>query len=180
MKPKRKTSLNWWPIVGFTSGIFVSPRIRRRRTRGAAVLEFALVVPILFLVLLGIIEYGWLAKNNLAVANATREGARAAAVGKTIANIQKRIIDEGAPTVPSECTTSSDSCAIKLESSADDGVTWDSFPADDITATPPVNGVQPGRLIRVTVRVRHRPLTPFPGLQDKYLETAVVMRREQL
>jgi Flp pilus assembly protein TadG len=57
---------------------------RRRRgradERGAAAVEFALVVPVLLLLLFGIISYGYMLSFRQAISQAAAEGARAAAV----------------------------------------------------------------------------------------------------
>ena len=44
--------------------------------RGAAVVEFAIVLPFLMLLLIGIIELGLLFYNQQVLTNASREGAR--------------------------------------------------------------------------------------------------------
>jgi Flp pilus assembly protein TadG len=49
-----------------------------RGERGANVVEFALVLPLLMLMLLGLIDYGYYFFVELAVTNAAREGARVA------------------------------------------------------------------------------------------------------
>jgi Flp pilus assembly protein TadG len=49
-------------------------------TRGSAAVEFALVLPILFVVLLGLVQVGVLAKDELLVQQAARIGARQAAI----------------------------------------------------------------------------------------------------
>lgn len=48
---------------------------------GAATVEFALIVPILILLVFGIIQFGIAFNNQLAITHAAREGARLAAVG---------------------------------------------------------------------------------------------------
>lgn len=48
--------------------------------RGSATVEFALVLPLLFVVTLGLIQVGLLARDQLLVEAAARAGARAAAV----------------------------------------------------------------------------------------------------
>lgn len=52
----------------------------QRRSRGQAMVEFALVAPLLFVVLLGIFEAGRFVLNLETLNNATREGARYAIV----------------------------------------------------------------------------------------------------
>jgi Flp pilus assembly protein TadG len=53
---------------------------RLRSERGAELLEFALVLPIMLLVLAGILDMGFLFKNYEVVTNAAREGARMASL----------------------------------------------------------------------------------------------------
>lgn len=52
----------------------------RRRERGAAAIEFAIVVPLLLLLIFGIIEYGFLFEFRQSISQAASEGARAAAI----------------------------------------------------------------------------------------------------
>lgn len=49
---------------------------RNRKRRGAAVVELAIVSPLLFAMLFGIIEFGWLFTVQHTMVNASREGAR--------------------------------------------------------------------------------------------------------
>lgn len=59
--------------------------MRRREIgdRGAAAVEFALVVPVLLLLLFGMIDYGLYFSNRLAVQQGAHDGAREAAIGQT-------------------------------------------------------------------------------------------------
>jgi Flp pilus assembly protein TadG len=57
--------------------------MRARRRRGVVAVEFALVLPLLLLLLLGMFDYGWYFLCELNVTNAAREGARA---GTTVPN----------------------------------------------------------------------------------------------
>ena len=52
----------------------------RLRDRGAAAVEFALVLPLLLTLLFGIIEFGWAYAQMLDVRHGAREGARLVAV----------------------------------------------------------------------------------------------------
>ncbi len=58
-----------------------SPRPRRGvGDEGAVLVEFALICPLLFLLIFGVIEFGWAFGQNLDVRHGAREGARLAAV----------------------------------------------------------------------------------------------------
>ena len=49
---------------------------KKDRRRGGAVVEFAVVLPLLITLLLGVIEYGWLFMVRQTLQNAAREGCR--------------------------------------------------------------------------------------------------------
>jgi hypothetical protein len=52
--------------------------------RGASAVEFALIMPIFFLLLFGIVDFGWYFFNQHTIQYATREGTRLALVGATL------------------------------------------------------------------------------------------------
>ncbi len=54
------------------------------REGGQALVEFALVLPILMMVVLGIIQFGILFNNYMTLTDAVRAGARQAAVSRTL------------------------------------------------------------------------------------------------
>jgi Flp pilus assembly protein TadG len=54
--------------------------MRIQNEKGTAVVEFAIVAPLLFVILLGIIEFGILLYDKAMITNASREGARAGIV----------------------------------------------------------------------------------------------------
>lgn len=58
----------------------IALRKLRRTDKGAAAVEFALVAPLLLLLLFGIISYGYMLSFRQAISQAAAEGARAAAV----------------------------------------------------------------------------------------------------
>jgi hypothetical protein len=57
------------------------PRRIARDEKGQSLLEMALMLPILLLLLLGIIQFGFVFSGQIALAGAAREGARLAATG---------------------------------------------------------------------------------------------------
>lgn len=79
--------------------------IRRylQNNRGQALVEMAMVLPVLLLILAGTIEFGRVLNQYLVVTAAAREGARAAAVGdanaEIIAEQAASSIDKGQLTV---------------------------------------------------------------------------------
>ena len=62
---------------------FQSTTNRRRRRRGAALVEFAVVLPVFMMVVLGIVEFGRAMMCAQLVTNATREATRLAIVDGT-------------------------------------------------------------------------------------------------
>src|SRR3954469_9850579 len=55
-------------------------RLRRRTQRGAALVEAAIVLPVLVTITLGVIEIGFIFKDSLTISSAVRSGARIGAV----------------------------------------------------------------------------------------------------
>jgi TadE-like protein len=58
-------------------------RSRRQRSRGQALVEYAILVPAFMLLLMGMLEFGFVFNHNLNLEYATREGAR---TGSALAN----------------------------------------------------------------------------------------------
>jgi len=87
-------------------------RIRRHRIikseKGASAVEFALILPILIILVFGIVKFGIAYNNYIALTHAAREGARLAAVNmdeiEGIAWFENRI-KESAPSVSIESIT---------------------------------------------------------------------------
>lgn len=53
----------------------------KKSEKGVSLIEFALVLPILLALLIGIVEFGWILNGHITVTGAAREGARVAVVG---------------------------------------------------------------------------------------------------
>lgn len=72
-----------------------------RRARAAAVVEFAVVLPLLLTILFGIIEYGWVFMVRQTLQTAAREGARIAVLQTSVDpynNVIARVGEVMAPT----------------------------------------------------------------------------------
>lgn len=139
--------------------------------RGATLVEFAMVLPVLLLIVLGIMEFGWYTRNQLGVANAVREGARVAAIGKTQSEIRTRVVNAAVPIVV-------DPANITLEQSTDSGATYSAFPADNVAKIPPQNDVAPGALVRITLANPYRRLVNLPVTPTR-ITVRVSMVRER-
>jgi hypothetical protein len=73
-----------------------SPSKQGSHQRGQALVECALVVPVLLVLVLGIVDFGWALRSWMAVTNSAREGARAGAVGASCEDIQQRAVGTSA------------------------------------------------------------------------------------
>ncbi|SDE92777.1 TadE-like protein [Blastococcus fimeti] len=81
--------------------------------RGAAAVEFALVAPVLLLLLLGIIEFSKAFHNQGTLSAAAREGARSMALGHTVAEARSAVratLPGGMTLTDSQITMSLPSC----------------------------------------------------------------------
>lgn len=76
-------------------------RAKLRTQDGAAAVEFAIVAGLLFMLIFGMIEYGFAFFEMQTLRGAAREGARVAAVGGDDGQIQDRIVAASAGSLPS-------------------------------------------------------------------------------
>jgi Flp pilus assembly protein TadG len=72
-----------------------------KNNKGASVVEFALILPILVMMIFGIFQFGIAYNNWIALTHAAREGARLAAVGQ----YEESRVRESAPSVQIESIT---------------------------------------------------------------------------
>jgi len=69
-----------------------SCRLCRRNRRGAALVEFAVVAPVMFVMVFGMIEYGRMVMVQQVLVNSAREGARVGVLdGSTTANVETAV-----------------------------------------------------------------------------------------
>lgn len=84
MKKIRKTSDNMERFFGLC----------RRNRRGASAVEFAVIAPIFFMLILGMIEFGRAIMVQQVLTNASREGARFAVLDGSTGGEVKTIVDD--------------------------------------------------------------------------------------
>ncbi len=139
----------------------------RKQQRGAALVEFALISTLLFLLLFGIVEVGLLLGDGAQVGAAAREAARAAAAGSTTGDAAIRGANAAAGLHLSPA-------AIVLEKSADGGATWTA-----LGDTGGGNDAAAGNLVRATAAYNHPLVTTlvFSG-STRLLTSKLVMQRE--
>ena len=118
-------------------------RRRVEREDGSAVVEFALLLPLLFLVLLAVVQAGALAKDQLVLTQAARAGAREAAVSLDDASVREVALD-AAPGLDPELLE----VGVAREGSLGSQVTV------SIAYRAPVAGVLAGWLLPETVDLR--------------------------
>ncbi len=74
------------------TGAQTAPPAAKKTRSGAAIVEFAVIAPVLFLVMLGIIEFGRAFMVSQLVTNGTRDAARTAVVeGSTNAAVKQKL-----------------------------------------------------------------------------------------
>jgi Flp pilus assembly protein TadG len=66
-------------------------RFVRRSERGAAAVEFALILPVLLVLVLGIVEFGHAFQVQAQLSSAARDGARSAALGNTATTARTQV-----------------------------------------------------------------------------------------
>lgn len=86
----------------------------KKNQRGQSIVEFALIMPLIILILFGIFEFGRIFYSYIVITNSAREGARIGAVGKPDDEIIARI-RETAPLPQADMKLS----VTKLEPSQD-------------------------------------------------------------
>lgn len=146
------------------------------RQRGAALIEFALVMPLLIFLLLGIIEFGIMVMHQMTLEQAAREASRLAAVQDPTTEILERI-ENSTTNLPNQ-----DEVEVSMSYSTDNGTTF----AYALGDTPGgENNAPPGSLVRITVDCPHHLVSGsfFGWLTGAVNNTVplradVVMRRE--
>ncbi len=83
----------------------------RRCERGAAIVEFALVVPLLLMLLIGVVEFGRAYSAKISVTHAAREGVREYALTQDASAGSAAALAAATSLKPGSMTTSPSGCA---------------------------------------------------------------------
>ncbi len=94
--------------------------------RGAAAVEFALLVPFLCLLLFGVVDFGYMLNRDTMINNAAREGARTASAGGSSAETVQTVKDyltamPGTLTVTVTCTKPAGTACASYDTDAASG-----------------------------------------------------------
>jgi Flp pilus assembly protein TadG len=110
-----------------------------RREDGQAVVEFALVLPLLLLILLGIVQFGSVFRDYIALTDATRVGARQASVSRSIQPPSSRVPNIIARTHKAGVNLDPAKMTVTVEPVMLDGVTpgWEASGDVTVRATYP-------------------------------------------
>jgi Flp pilus assembly protein TadG len=106
---------------------------RTERERGQALIEFALVLPLFLLLLLGIVQMGTVFRDYIALTDATRVGARQAAVARSIQPESARIPNIIARTEKAAVNLDKAKMTVTVEPVMIDGVTVGWEQSGDVT-----------------------------------------------
>jgi Flp pilus assembly protein TadG len=127
---------------------------RRHRSRGQALVEFALVLPIALLVLFGVFDVGRLVFVYTGLTNGAREGARMAIVNQDVGSVEKRVQDSSFGSTISNVGDLADPVVAYYKEDPN---------LDDPTANPKCTTIVTGCVAVVTARVDWSALTPIIG-----------------
>lgn len=110
----------------------------RDRDRGAVIVEFALILPILMMLLVGIVEFGRAYNAQISLQAAAREGARALALGEDVESavngatpVDPDVIQQG-PACP---TDGSGSATVTLQESFEFSIPFVDLGTKELSAT---------------------------------------------
>ncbi|MGZ5297930.1 MAG: TadE/TadG family type IV pilus assembly protein, partial [Actinomycetota bacterium] len=121
---------------------------------GAAAVEFAIVASLFFMLVFGIIDFGFAFHSWNNAANAAREGARKAAVDPDVGDIQARVMAAAQTLDPAKLTV-----AVEC---------MDSLVPNVWSTTNCGSNLMAGDIVRVTVNYAYDMITPIgsfvPGL----------------
>ncbi len=122
----------------------------KKNEKGASAVEFALILPILVLLIFGIVEFGIAFNNYITITHAAREGARLAAVDLNNPDLKAIIVERAYPVAVTE---------------------------DDVDISTP-EGTNIGDPVEVEITYNFTVTIPLAGSWDVPLKNKAIMRLE--
>ena len=119
--------------------------------RGQSLVEFALILPVLMILVFGIIDFGMGLRSYISLTNATREGARFAAVGNS------------AGAYPTDCNGSTNTTVVGRVCYTIEGL--DLADVQTVGVSYP-NGQSPGNSVVVSADYTYNYITPIGDIID--------------
>jgi Flp pilus assembly protein TadG len=116
----------------------------QRSARGAALVEFAIVLPVLLLLVLGAIDWGYYFMVQDVALNAAREGARTAMLG-TDTQGETRAVAIMTAMLPAAQAAECSANAVPLADSVRMETTCEFLPISGVTEIPPFAWVMPAQ-----------------------------------
>jgi Flp pilus assembly protein TadG len=102
---------------------------RRPRERGAAAVEFALILPVFVLLIVGMLEFARAYNAQISISNAAREGARVMAIHDDVALARAAAIDAAVALNPAlaagDVAISPGSCAAAVDGTVEVSIDYD-------------------------------------------------------
>lgn len=95
------------------------PGASTRRDHGAVAVEFALLLPVLLLLLFGIVDFGRMLNAQLLITQAASEGARLGALGVAPATVVSRTQTAAAPLSPVPTVNTGTACVANAQAGVD-------------------------------------------------------------
>lgn len=140
--------------------------VRKRRERGQSLVEFALVAPILLVLVFGIIDFGMALRAYITTTQATREGARFGSIGSAAGTFTAG--------GTGQCNGSTTTTVVGKVCTSMNGL--DLGDIQTVSVTYP-NGQTSGNSVRVQTQYRYYYITPVKtlvtffsgGMIDDYL-----------
>lgn len=116
-------------------------------SRAQSLVEFAIVMPIVMILIFGVIDFGMAIRSYITITNATREGGRFAALGNP------------AGSYPGDCTTPTSATTIGRVCTGMEGLDTDGG-LNSVTVTYPT-GQAPGNEVVVAADYTYEYITPL-------------------
>lgn len=136
---------------------------RSRRERGAALVEFALIMPLLMILILGTMDFGFMINRDSLINSAAKEGAREGAVNPVAADMEAVVrstladLDQTALTVTISCRKPDATACATFAADAESGgvaIVKVDFDYKWLSFAPRAIGLGPTHTLSKTIEMR--------------------------